>query len=203
MFHAVSRILARDAKSFEALRAVAYKRIAIAEASAAGNSRGGGDLTYDLSGLEVLYVEKHDFMRSLVKMVLTTLGIRKVRVAGNLDTAYSMFLDNPPDIIICDWAPGFDGLAFLDRVRETEKEPERYVPFIVVSAYTEREQVISARDHGMTEFLGKPFSARLLYDRICTIIEHPRPFVEAGVYFGPERRRRRGEYAGDDRRNSE
>ena len=156
-----------------------------------------------MSRVEVLYVEKHDYMRSMVKMVLLTLGVRKIRVAGSLDTAYSMFLEDPPDIIICDWSPGFDGLGLLDRVRETEKEPERYMPFIVVSAHTERQHVISARDHGMTEFLGKPFSARLLYDRICAIIENPRPFVEADVYFGPERRRRRGDYDGGERRTTE
>jgi DNA-binding response OmpR family regulator len=160
-------------------------------------------LSYDLSQVEVLYVEKHDYMRAMIKMVLMTLGIRKIRVAGDIETAYSMFIYGPPDIIICDWSPGLDGLALLDRVRETEKEPDRYVPFIIVSAHTEREHVLSARDHGMTEFLGKPFSARLLYDRICTIIEHPRPFVEAEVYFGPERRRRAGEFDGDDRRGSE
>jgi DNA-binding response OmpR family regulator len=160
-------------------------------------------VTYDLSRVKVLYVEKHLYMRGMVHMVLSTLGIREVRDTDDPGLAYDMFLNDPPDIVICDWSPGLDGLAFLDRVRAAEKEPERYVPFIIVSAHTEREHVLAARDHGMTEFLGKPFSARLLYDRICTIIEHPRPFVEAEAYFGPERRRRKAAFDGERRGGGE
>jgi two-component system chemotaxis response regulator CheY len=52
----------------------------------------------------------------------------------------------------------------------------------------------------VTEFLAKPVTAKTLLMRLTNIIEHPRPFVRAKGYFGPDRRRRSEDYAGPERR---
>jgi two-component system chemotaxis response regulator CheY len=74
------------------------------------------------------------------------------------------------------------------------------VPVIVVTANTEIDHVFVARDTGMSEYLAKPVSAKLIYPRICSTIESTRPFVRAGGFFGPDRRRRRATFQGTDRR---
>ena len=48
--------------------------------------------------------------------------------------------------------------------------------------------------------LGKPLSAAALFTRISAVIERPRQFVRVGEFFGPDRRRRKEDYAGDERR---
>ena len=50
--------------------------------------------------------------------------------------------------------------------------------------------LLTARDLGMTEFLAKPFSPKLIYLRLRIIAEQPRSFVRTGDFFGPDRRRR-------------
>ena len=57
-----------------------------------------------------------------------------------------------------------------------------------------------ARDSGITEFLVKPYTAKTLYDKIEAIIERPRNFVKADGFFGPDRRRKKVNYMGQDRR---
>jgi len=52
----------------------------------------------------------------------------------------------------------------------------------------------------VTEFLAKPITAKTCCCALTNIIEHPRPFVRAKGYFGPDRRRRSEEYAGPERR---
>lgn len=155
---------------------------------------------YDLSNIDILYIEKHPNMRAMMKMVLREMGIRYIRDTSDPGIAYDMFKGHPSDIIVVDWAPGLNGIEFLDNVRGNADSPNRYVPVIIVTANTERQDVFTARDHGMTEFLSKPFSARKLYDRISTVIETARPFVNCDTYFGPDRRRRNMEFDGDDRR---
>ncbi len=51
---------------------------------------------------------------------------------------------------------------------------------------------VDARDAGANEFLAKPFTAQLIYSRIQALIESHRPFIKCKVYFGPDRRRKKG-----------
>jgi DNA-binding response OmpR family regulator len=71
----------------------------------------------------------------------------------------------------------------------------------MLTGHTEMNRVMEARDAGVHEFLAKPISAKSIYARIRAIIERPRPFIRAGVYFGPDRRRRNNpSYKGRERR---
>jgi DNA-binding response OmpR family regulator len=74
----------------------------------------------------------------------------------------------------------------------------------MLTGYTERTRVTAARDAGITEFLAKPVSAKGLYQRIFSVVAHPRPFIKTATYFGPERRRTNNtNYAGPERRRGE
>ncbi len=69
-----------------------------------------------------------------------------------------------------------------------------------MTAYTEIKDILKARDAGATEFLAKPFSAKLVYYRLRSIIENPRNYVDSRKYFGPDRRRRKIDDISADRR---
>ncbi len=75
-----------------------------------------------------------------------------------------------------------------------------YAPFIVMTAFCDLQRVCLARDSGIHEFLAKPFPAQHLYYRIRAIVEQPRLFIRLVDYFGPDRRRRRMEWKGLERR---
>ncbi|MAF47573.1 MAG: two-component system response regulator [Rhodospirillaceae bacterium] len=158
---------------------------------------------YNLENLDVLYVERFPHIRSMVRSVLSELGIRRIRDTASLDEAHNMIIDHAPDFIITDWAPDFDAMLLVDWVRRGSDSPNRFTPIIVTSAYTERENVGLARDHGITKFIAKPLAPGTLYKRICMLISHARPFVECQVYFGPDRRRRMMEFEGEGRRQDE
>lgn len=158
---------------------------------------------YDLSNLKVLVIDQHPGMRHLLRDVLRELGVVSIRMSGTPEEAFEAFREFDPDLILTDWAPGLDGLRFLDMVRRSEGSPNAFAPVVMVSAYTELHHICRARDAGINEYLAKPFTATKLYKRIKAIVENPRLYIRNGNYFGPDRRRRRVPWSGAERRRQE
>jgi two-component system chemotaxis response regulator CheY len=156
---------------------------------------------YNLSKLRVLIVDDSKNMRMLVRTVLNAIGVTTVREAGDGQAGLIELRANPIDIAIVDWVmEPMDGLEFVRQVRSADDSPNLFLPIIMMTGHTERHRIFKARDAGVTEFLAKPITAKTLLLRLTNIIEHPRPFVRAKGYFGPDRRRRSEEYAGPERR---
>ena len=146
---------------------------------------------YDLGELNILVLEKHLLIRKLLTDVFAEFGVASVFSTPDPSEAFSYFCDRTPDIVLCDWTPDLNGIAFIRQVRQSDESPNPYVPVVVVTANTELRHVCFARDNGMTEFLAKPVSAKTIYARLCSVIESPRPFIRVADFFGPDRRRRK------------
>jgi two-component system, chemotaxis family, chemotaxis protein CheY len=158
---------------------------------------------YNLSKLRVLIVDDSKNMRMLVKTILNALGVQTVREAADGQIAMQELRAGPIDIAIADWVmEPMDGLEFVRQVRTAEDSPNPFLPIIMMTGHTEKHRIFKARDSGVTEFLAKPITAKTLLMRLTNIIEHPRPFVRAKGYFGPDRRRRSEDYAGPERRGT-
>lgn len=164
---------------------------------------------YDLSNVRVLVVEDSDFMRLLLADILSELSVGKVVTATDgasaqkeLDKSVSGKDEAQPfDMVFADWAmKPMDGFTLLKWVRAHENPDIRFVPFIMVSAYSTLEWVTQARDAGVTEFLTKPVSVKTIVARLSSVIEKPRAFVKAKEFFGPDRRRRDAPIPHPDRR---
>lgn len=162
-------------------------------------------MPYTLSSVRILIVDDMRSMLTLVKSVLSIFGFKEVFMAQNGDEAFEMVVEHDPDLIITDWMmEPVNGLEFTQRLRRDPMTPNPYVPVIMMTGFSSKLRVEQARDAGITEFLMKPFSSRDLYNRIHTIIEKPRQFVDAGDFFGPDRRRKRGEdYKGSRKRGDD
>jgi two-component system chemotaxis response regulator CheY len=155
--------------------------------------------------LKVLVVEDNQHMRSLLRSLLNSLGVREVYEAGNGGAALDVLREKKCDLILSDLAmQPMDGLEFTRDVRSSDKSSNPFVPIIMITGHTEKHRVMAARDAGVTEFLAKPITAQSLFSRIAEIVERPRAFVRADSYFGPDRRRRTVEnYAGPWRRHDD
>ncbi len=160
---------------------------------------------YNLTRLNFLIVDDNKHMRALVKSILHALGVKSVLEAGDGADAFKELRHFPADVIVCDWSMSpLDGLDFVRMVRTGSDSPNPFVPIIMLTGHTEMHRVLEARDSGVHEFLAKPVSATKLYSRIRRIIENPRPFVRAGLYFGPDRRRQESlAYNGPERRKTD
>lgn len=148
-------------------------------------------MTYAFDKAKILIVDDMKPMLALTKSILSIFGFKQIFTADNGEQAFEIVRQSDPDLILTDWImEPVDGLEFTKRVRRDPMTPNPYVPIIMMTGFSSKIRVESARDFGITEFLVKPFAARDLYLRVAQIIEHPRQFVEAGAFFGPDRRRK-------------
>lgn len=144
----------------------------------------------EFSNLAVLLVDDNRHTRTVVRTILETLGVTRIREAVDGADALQKFQLFPADLIICDRVmEPMDGLEFVRRVRNGPDSPNAYVPIIMLTAHTELNKIVEARNAGVHEVLAKPISAKALAERIVAIIRNPRPFVRRGDYFGPVQRR--------------
>ena len=159
--------------------------------------------SYNLERLSVFYMEKCRHLRVVMKMMLKELGIKNIWEVSNIVDAPEYVVQKIPDLIITDWAPDFDALTFIERVRGESESLSRFTPIIISSAFDLVEHIEIARDHGVLDYLVKPSSPVDLYKRICAIIMSSRQFVESHNYFGLDRRLQTVSFGGDDRRVSQ
>jgi CheY-like chemotaxis protein len=144
-----------------------------------------------LQSVSALIVDDNAHMRGLLRVILTSFGLRRIEEAGDCNEALAHAAGGDIDIAFVDFKlGGLDGIEFCHRIRQDPDSPNRYLPLIMVTAYSERSRVIDAINAGVDEFLVKPVRAVDVANRVNAVIERRRPFVNAGGYFGPDRRRR-------------
>ncbi len=160
-------------------------------------------MTYQFQNASILVVDDMKPMLNLTVTILRSFGFQDVHASKDADDAFAKLCKFNPDIVLTDWMmEPYDGMELTKKIRNDPKSPNKFVPIILMTGYSARVRVMESRDKGVTEFLVKPFSAKDLYARIEQLIEKPRKFVESPKFFGPDRRRKKGDdYQGPRRRN--
>ena len=156
---------------------------------------------YDLSNVKVLVAEDYAPMRKLLGQVLYELNVADFQMVANGQEAIDFLQEYEADLLLVDnlMSP-IDGTELTRMIRAGKTPAERHVPIIMVSGETSKELIVGARDAGVNEFLAKPISTQMVYQRFMNIIENPRAFVQTDDFYGPDRRRRPMRYPGLDRR---
>lgn len=131
---------------------------------------------YNLSELSVLVAEDSEFMRKILVAMLRAIGVPRIRLCEDGESALEELVATPADLVIADWnmmpMPGID---LVKTLRRPAVSPCPDVPIIMVTGHTELDRVIEARQAGISGYLRKPISTQMLYDRIVQLIENPMP----------------------------
>jgi CheY-like chemotaxis protein len=156
-----------------------------------------------LNEVHVLVVDDNKQMRVLTRCLLRAAGIQRVSEAETAAEAFAQMSAAPIDLILVDWRmQPIDGLEFTRLARKDSPNP--YVPILMMTAHTEASRVAAARDAGVSGFVKKPISVRILFDRIASALTDERLFVRTDTFFGPDRRHGQiTDYAGPRRRASD
>lgn len=161
-------------------------------------------LSNNLSKIKVLVVDDERTMVELVRDLLTAFGFKDIVVAHSGQDAINLLNKQQFDFIITDWRmDDLDGIDLVRFIRRSPKNTFLTTPVLMLTGNTEAEDVIRARDAGVSAYLIKPFTAEQLVKRIRTIIENPRQFVISGRFTGPDRRHtNKAAPYGEERRHS-
>src|SRR3569833_1668349 len=118
--------------------------------------------------MRIFIMDDYNTMLRILRNLLRQLEINQVEEATDGETAFQLMLKMPPELIISDWnmAP-MTGLELLRKVRA---EPTlRRIPFIMVTAESKTENVIAAKQAGVSNYIVKPFNAETLRAKIASV----------------------------------
>lgn len=146
---------------------------------------------HDLKRMKVLIVDPNAYMRGVVADSLRRLTITNINAAASAVEAFSLGRMFKPDIIFVDWDAGrMSGLEFTREIRRNTTGMSRETPIILLAGAIDHDQLMSARQTGINEFLLKPVSAQGVLSRIEEVVLRPRRFIDSRNYVGPCRRRK-------------
>ncbi len=133
-----------------------------------------------MRNLSFLHVEDNNFMRTLVRTILQGFGVRNVYEAADGADGLEVLAERDPDIVICDWVmTPVDGAEFLRLMRGSGDPGLAQKPVIMLSAHTQKANVLEAMRLGSTEYLAKPISPKSLYMRINRVLTNPQTVINS------------------------
>ncbi|WP_152208676.1 ATP-binding response regulator [Marinobacter changyiensis] len=134
-------------------------------------------MVFPSKSMSILVVEDIAAMRKMLKDSLRLMGLNNVSLAENGEQALTLLATNRVDLIISDSnMPKMNGMELLKIIRETPAW--RSIPFMMVTAESDRTLVSAAIQGGVTQFLIKPFTYLDLQNRVNKITHQVKP---AGV----------------------
>ena len=121
---------------------------------------------------KILLVEDDPFLLEVMNSILAAEGY-EVYPASHGQLALDLFVVVNPNLIISDiMMPNMDGFELLKTIRSMPQGIT--VPFILLSARTERADVIHARELGVDDYLFKPFDSVGLVQAVRTRLDRRR-----------------------------
>ena len=146
------------------------------------------------AGKRVLAIDDDPSMLDLVSHILRRAGY-EVDVAADGSAGLQRIRAQAPDIVLCDVSmPGMDGFATLESIRADAVTAA--LPFVLLTALDNRENVRRGMRLGADDFLSKPVRADELIESVGNALDKRRRLrsqVSEHVLAAPEELRRRFE----------
>jgi len=121
------------------------------------------------TSLKILVVDDFATMRRIMKNILKQLGYTNITEADDGTTALEELKRGSFDLIISDWnMPKMTGLDLLKLVRSDSVYKD--IPFLMVTAEAQKQNVIEAVQAGVSNYVVKPFTAEAIADKLDKII---------------------------------
>jgi two-component system phosphate regulon response regulator PhoB len=116
----------------------------------------------------ILIVDDEPAIRDMLRLALEMAEYSCLE-AGNISDAYTLIVDECPDLILLDWMlPGGSGIELLRRLKRDENTQE--TPVIMLTARTTESNVVQGLEVGADDYISKPFANRELLARIKAIL---------------------------------
>ena len=125
-------------------------------------------MAVDMS-MNILIVDDYKAMLRIIRNLLGQLGFKNVEEASDGGAALNRLREKNFGLVISDWnMEPVTGLQLLKEVRSDMRL--RQTPFIMITAETRSEDVMAARDAGVSNYIVKPFNAAMLKQKMAAVL---------------------------------
>ena len=121
--------------------------------------------------MNVLIVDDYKTMLRIIRNLLKQIDFNNVAEATDGVDALAKMRANNFGLVISDWnmAP-MTGLQLLQEVRADARLKQ--TPFIMITAESKTENVVAAKQAGVSNYIVKPFNAETLKEKIEKVLGH-------------------------------
>lgn len=124
--------------------------------------------------MPILVVDDFSTMRRIIKTCLRQLGFDNVEEADDGQAALAKLNAGNFKFIISDWnMPNMMGIDLLRAVRSQENL--KTLPFLMVTAEAQKENILEAAKSGVSNYIIKPFTADVLQQKMEAIFQKLQP----------------------------
>ena len=115
--------------------------------------------------MPILIVDDYKTMLRIVRGLLNQLGFNNIDEATDGSMAWDMVQKKPYGLIVSDWnMEPMSGFEFLKLVRGNQAT--RPIPFIMVTAESKPDNIIAAKQAGVSNYIVKPFNVITLKQKL-------------------------------------
>lgn len=119
--------------------------------------------------MDVLIVDDYKTMLRIIRNLLKQLGFNNVDEASDGGEALTKMRAKSYGLVISDWnMEPMTGLQLLREVRSDENL--RPTPFVMITAESKTENVIAAKEAGVSNYIVKPFNAATLKAKLTSVL---------------------------------
>ena len=119
----------------------------------------------------ILIVDDHGALRYILSFDLQKKGFKTV-TAGSGEKGIELAQKDLPDLILLDaMMPGIDGFETCRRLKKDDTTKD--IPVLMVTAKSQREDVLEGLQAGAVSYMVKPFKFEELFSKIVEIIGEP------------------------------
>ncbi len=119
--------------------------------------------------MRILVVDDYNTMLRILKNLLKQLGFNNVDQAMDGAEALNKLNAEKFDFVISDWnMEPMTGIELLREVRASDKL--KHIPLIMITAESKTENVVAAKQAGVSNYIVKPFNAETLKGKMTSVL---------------------------------
>ncbi|WP_027284205.1 chemotaxis response regulator CheY [Rubritepida flocculans] len=121
--------------------------------------------------MNVLIVDDYKTMLRIIRNLLKQLEFDNVEEATDGAEALAKLRAGNFGLVISDW--NMEPMTGLDLLKEVRADSRlKNLPFIMVTAESKTENVVAAKQAGVSNYIVKPFNAETLREKIEKVLVH-------------------------------
>ena len=119
--------------------------------------------------MPILIVDDYKTMLRIIRNLLNQLSFGNVTEAGDGNSALEEMRKSPPKLVISDW--NMEPMTGLQLLREVRADVDlKDTPFIMITAESKTENVVAAKEAGVSNYIVKPFNAETLKTKLVSVL---------------------------------
>jgi len=119
--------------------------------------------------MKILIVDDYKTMLRILRNLLRQLNFANIEEASDGSEALAKLRQDKFGLVISDW--NMEPMTGIQLLREVRSEDTlKHLPFIMITAESKSENVIAAKEAGVSNYIVKPFNAETLKTKLVSVL---------------------------------